>query len=175
MKWWPSPSRLLLSAVLAILVLPVPAAPADEDPAPARRILLRESREAYAAGHYDSALVGLDQLRETAPGNPDVAYFTALSCLALGDTSRAESVLAEGIARSTLSSRLRLLSARLDLILGDLDAADESISRVLLFKRNHPEALYLRGLVGLARADTVLTLDSWQRALDKVISGGGRP
>lgn len=133
--------------------------------------LLNESQDMLSGGQYDSVLVRMGQIQELDPKNPDAIYYTALVYLAQADTARAHEVLTEGVVKAPLSGRVRLLLVRLQIDAGDYDAAEESLTTLLRFKPNNPEALYLKGLAGLARGDTTATLDDWQTALEKLRSG----
>ena len=52
------------------------------------------------------------------------------------------------------------------------DEADRLLAEVFRFKPNNPEALYLSGLISLARGDTAKTLGIWQDALDRAVNKG---
>jgi Flp pilus assembly protein TadD len=162
---------LFVFVVYAMVILPV-GAPASDKLARREQIseLLNESKEHLAEGQYDSVLVRLGQIQELDPKNPDAFYYTALVYLAQADTAKARDVLTEGIVKAPLSGRVRLLLVRLQLDAGEFDEAGQSLTTLLRFKPNNPEALYLRGYLGLARGDTVATLDDWQTALEKLQS-----
>jgi tetratricopeptide (TPR) repeat protein len=128
--------------------------------------LLKESRQMYHAAQYDSALVLLDQIQKLDPNNQDAFYILALNYLAMADSGKAISTLNQGIKLAPLSSRLKLLLARLHLKNNNLDEAGTLITTVLRFKTKHSEALYLKGLLSLAQGDTLKTLESWQSALE---------
>ena len=162
---------LVVLAVYSVVVLPF-GAPASGRLERREQIsdLLNKSMEQLAEGQYDSVLVRLGQVQELDPKNPDAIYYTALVFLAQADTAQARVVLTEGIAKAPLSGRVRLLLVRLQLDAGEYDEAEQSLTTLLSFKPSNPEALYLKGFVGLARGDTVATLDDWQKALEKLRS-----
>ena len=169
----------VLTAVAALVVLSVvtrlPGEPQATDRAQLRAhvgALLGESQDYLAAEQYDSARVTLNQVLEIEPRNQDAFYYLAASYLAQADTSQAMEVLADGLAKSPMSSRIRLLTARLHINAGQYVEADDLIASTLRFKPNNPEAIYLRGLSLLARADTSAALADWEAALEKAVKGG---
>lgn len=158
---------LLVAGVCLMPLLPVET-PASERSEKRARVgsLLRTSNQHLAAGKYDSVMVTLELVREIDPDNPDAMYCEALAHLAQADTVRALDVLTGGVERAPLSSRLKLLLARLHLRGGNIDEADGLLGTLLRFKPRDPETLYLKGMVNLERGDSALALDNWQMALD---------
>ena len=77
-------------------------------------------------------------------------------------------MLETGVEEAPLSSRLKLLLARLRLAEGRMDAAGGLVDDVLSVKPREEEALYLKGLIALERGDTTRAIDSWQKALRAV-------
>jgi len=167
---------LTVTALIALGVvtrLPGESAPTDRAQLRAHiGALLSESQDRLVAEQYDDARASLNQVLEIEPRNQDAFYYLAASYLGQADTSQAMEVLAVGMAKSPMSSRLRLLTARLHISSGQYEQADELIASTLRFKPNNPEALYLRGLSQLARADTSAALADWEAALDKAVKGG---
>lgn len=156
-----------VAAICLMPLLPVET-PASERSEKRARVgsLIRTSNQHLAAGQYDSVMVTLELVREIDPDNPDAMYCEALMHLAQADTVRALEVLTDGVERAPLSSRLKLLLARLHLRGGNIDEADELLGTLLRFKPRDPETLYLQGMVNLERGDSALALDNWQTALD---------
>ena len=156
---------IVLVCLIPLLAVELPATEKSEKRA-RTGALIKMSQQYLAAGLYDSVMVALDQVRELSPDNPDAFYYEVLTHLALADTARALEVLNVGVERAPLSSRLKLLLARLLLADGKIDDAERVLDTLLRFKPRDPETLYLTGLVGLERGDTTRTLDSWQSALE---------
>jgi Flp pilus assembly protein TadD len=157
------------------LVLQLPGvSPATDKKQERARIgsMIKESQRQLAAEQYDSVTVTLDQVRELDPDNPDAFYYQALTHLALADTAQALTVLSDGVERAPLSSRLKLLLARLLLYDGNYDEAESVLNTLLRFKPRDPETLYLRGLVSLAKGDSTQALDNWQTALEHLQTKG---
>jgi tetratricopeptide (TPR) repeat protein len=136
--------------------------------------LLNSAHEFSAAGEHDSALAVLGKIREIDPNNQDAFYFTAVAHLALADTARAISMLTEGAEKAPLSSRIKLLLVRLRIRGGEYEEADKLLVSVFRFKPKNPEALYLSGLLSIARGDTTKALEAWEQALERVHTKGIR-
>ena len=130
------------------------------------RALLKESLRAIDGGEYDSALVSLGEALKCDPKNPNVFYHTARVLLIENDTTGATDTLAAGIRKAPLSSRLKLLQARLKVARSELTEAGELIDGVLAIKPNEGEALYLKGLVSLEQGDSTGAVTAWRQALD---------
>ena len=81
--------------------------------------------------------------------------------------------LTDGVRVAPLSSRLKILLGRLELLGGNVERASELTEGVLAIKPREGEALYLLGLIQLAEGDTTEAMDSWHRALE--VSLVGRP
>lgn len=134
--------------------------------------LLKEVQQELAVGQYDSVLVRLAEVKKLDPNNQDAFYYLALTRLALADTAEAVAVLNEGAQRAPLSSRIKLLLTRIYLGAGRYDEAESLLETILRFKPHDAETLYLRGLTSLARGDTSLALESWQKALENLEAKG---
>ena len=74
-------------------------------------------------------------------------------------------MLAKGIEKSPLSSRLKLLLARSMIAEEQLAEASELIDAVLAIKPKEGEALFLKGIVFLAQGDTLKAIQNWEDAL----------
>ena len=132
---------------------------------------MKQSLACADAGDRDSALALLAEALTYDRNNPDVYFHTARLQLNAGDTASASVVLQDGIDRAPLSTRLKLLLARIRIAAGAHREADELIGSVLAIKPRESEALYLAGLIALARADTAQAIDAWNRALRIALDG----
>jgi Tfp pilus assembly protein PilF len=174
-----STPRQLLIVLFAVLALGQlagsPGRSQDTDRAQRRAqvgALLAGAQEYLHAEKYDSARTALTAVLEIEPANQDAYYYLAASYLAQDDEPQAREMLAEGMAKAPMSSRLKFFMARLHIGAGEYDEAEQLIVAVLRFKPNNPEALYLRGMSRLAAADTNAALADWEAALDKTVNGG---
>lgn len=102
---------------------------------------------------------------ERDPNNADALFHFGRLMLWQGDSAGAISMLEAGVKEAPLSSRLKLLLARLKLAEGDIDVAAGLVLDVLSVKPREGEALYLRGRILLERGDTTRAVDSWEEAL----------
>jgi len=135
------------------------------------RALLKQSLVFADTGDNDSALVLLAEALKCDPKNPDVFFHTGRLRLHTGDTTDATAVLQEGVAKAPLSTRLKLLLARVRIAAGAHEEAAELVKSVLAVKPREGEAHYLSGLIALAQADTVQAVDAWHRALQIALEG----
>ena len=159
-----------LAAVGLLALAAAPAAAQDRGEAMRQcRAHLREAVAAFEAARYDSVLGALDRVLECDPANADAFYWRGRVFLARADTVRALETLTAGTAAAPLSSRLKLLLARVLFTKGKPAEASEHIDAVLAVKPREPEALYLRGLVRLAQGDTASALSDWTRSLESVL------
>ena len=164
-----SAGTTLFVALVITLLLPTESPANDRMERRAQvSALLKKSRGELAAGQYQSALASLLEAKGIDPNNQDAYYLTAVAHLALKDTLQARAVLTEGAEKAPLSSRIKLLLARVHLHSAEYDEAEQLLSAVFRFKPNNEEAMYLSGLVSLARGDTTRTLEVWQAALDRL-------
>lgn len=164
------PAFLLAVALLFCLFLPSSAQETSERGGRSAgtvegRHLLKESLDWIESGEFDSAFVCLHSVLERDPKNPDALFHTGRFLLWQGDSAGAISMLEVGVKAAPLSSRLKLLLARLMLAQGNIDSAAELVDGVLLVKPREGEALYLRGRIFLERGDTARAIDSWEEAL----------
>jgi uncharacterized protein HemY len=167
----------VILVVIATVLLPLTAGGQTDDDTARKearraqirqcRAILQETLRQFETGDYDSARVLLLDARKCDPKNPDVFFHSARVALHFGDTTKATSLLHDGIAAAPLSSRLKLYLARLRLAAGAAAAADSLVSQVLAIKPREGEALYLKGEVLLYQGDSTQALDYWQRAVER--------
>ncbi len=136
------------------------------------RALLSEAQAAFAAGQTDTALARLESVLTEDPANPDAYYFIGLIKLSEADTSGAEVALVEGVRLSPLSRRLKLLLARVWVEAGKTVEAEELIAEVMSLRPRDVDALYIKGLIALARNDSTAALEIWDSALSEELGGG---
>lgn len=127
--------------------------------------MLADAQTSFAAGETDSALIHLQQVLEEDPANPDAYYFIGLISLSLSDTSGAEVALTEGVRLAPMSRRLKLLLALVWVKSGNYDEAEKLINEVTALRPKDLDALYLQGLIALARDDSAHALEIWDHAL----------
>lgn len=137
------------------------------------RDLLADAQEAFAAGQADSALSRLESILVDDPANPDAYYMIGIIKLSNADTSGAEVALAEGVRKAPLSRRLKLLLARVWVELGRSDEAEKLVAEVMMLRPRDLDALYIKGLIALARSDTTTALELWETALHEELEGVG--
>jgi cytochrome c-type biogenesis protein CcmH/NrfG len=129
------------------------------------RQLLKQANEEISVGQPEAAFEHLRAVLTADPGNPDAHYLMGRVKFSAGAISEAEEILTQGMELAPLSSRIKLLLARVKLAQENPDEADRLVSDVLAIKPHDAEALYLAGSVALARGDSTLTLARWQEAL----------
>jgi Flp pilus assembly protein TadD len=163
-----------ITTALCLAIVPPASAPANERLKLRAQVssLLRETQEHLAAGAHDSALASIGQIREVDPNNQDAFYLEAVTHLARSDTAQAVAVMAEGMKRAPLSSRLKLLRVRIHLAGQEYEQADVLLAAVFRFKPNNAEASFLSGLSSLARGDTTRTIEVWEEALERLQQKG---
>ena len=137
------------------------------------RRLTKVALGSMQAGQYDSALVNLDSVLAADSTNADAWYYRGLAQAKSGDTATALESLAQGAARAPLSTRIKLLLARLNLIAGNPAAAETALDQILAIKPNEGEAHYLKGLAQLQQSDTTAALESFEHALKTVYPSAG--
>jgi len=128
--------------------------------------LLRETLKEIDAGNYDAALADIDSVLLCNPKNADAYYHRGRILISKKDTTAAVAALTDGVKIAPLSTRNRLLLARLKLELNAIDEASEQIDNVLAIKPRQSEALYLKGMVQLAKGDTTQTVETFEKSLD---------
>jgi cytochrome c-type biogenesis protein CcmH/NrfG len=138
------------------------------------RALLSAAQAAFAAGETDSALIRLNEVLVEDPANPDAFYFIGLIMLSEADTSGAEVALVEGVTLAPLSRRLKLLLARVWTETGKTDEAEELVNEVMSIRPRDLDALYIKGLIALARNDSTTAMEFWDTALAEEL-GEERP
>jgi Tfp pilus assembly protein PilF len=137
------------------------------------RRLIKAVRSSIRAGQYDSVMIGLDSVLAGDSSNAAAWYYRGLLQTKTGDTTLACESLRQGASRAPLSTRIKLLLARLDLIGGDPVEAEAILNQVLAIKPNEAEALYLKALLQLQRSDTTAALESFEHALKTVYKSEG--
>ncbi len=135
------------------------------------RQLLKQANEEISIGQPAAALEHLQAILVADPGNPDAHYLMGKVKYAADAFSEAEEILTLGMELAPLSSRIKLLLARVKLAQQVPDEADRLVSAVLAIKPHDTDALFLAGSVALARGDSTLTLTRWQEALAIELGG----
>ncbi len=138
------------------------------------RALLSEAKAAFAAGETDTALARCESVLTEDPANPDAYYFIGLIKLSDADTSGAEVALVEGVRLAPLSRRLKLLLARVWVEAGKTSEAEELVAEVMSLRPMDVDALYIKGLIALARSDSTAAVEIWDSALSEELGGGGQ-
>ncbi|RKX19745.1 MAG: hypothetical protein DRP35_07185 [Candidatus Zixiibacteriota bacterium] len=129
------------------------------------RLLMKESIKLIDNNKYDSALIFLDSILSIDKKNPDAHYYKGFIFLEKGDSTTAMTVLSEGISKSPMSTRLKILSSKVLLNQGDYTEAGILLDKILAIKPKECEALYLRGVSLLEANDTVTAIEKFQKAL----------
>jgi len=129
------------------------------------RALLKETIEEIDAGNYQTAMAKIDSVILCDPKNADAYFHRGRILIRQKDTTSAVSALEKGVEMAPLSTRNRLLLARLKLDLNAPDEALEQIDKVLAVKPRESEALYLKGMVFLAKSDTTAALEILEKSL----------
>jgi cytochrome c-type biogenesis protein CcmH/NrfG len=160
---------VIFGCLCAILSLGVePTAAADRQATLHRsRALLSEAQAAFAAGQADTALARLESVLEEDPANPDAFYFIGIIKLSHADTSGAEVALVEGVKLAPLSRRLKLLLARVWVEAGKSTEAEVLVDEVMALRPRDLDALYIKGLIALARSDSTAAIEAWETALSE--------
>ena len=133
---------------------------------------MSEAQAAFSAGESDTALARLESVLTEDPANPDAFYFIGLIKLSEADTSGAEVALAEGVRLAPLSRRLKLLLARVWVEAGKTIEAEELVGEVMFLRPRDVDALYIKGLIALARSDSTTAIELWDTALSEELGGG---
>lgn len=164
---------VILGFLCAALFLNVEAAMATDRQAVIQRsrALLTEAQEAFAVGQTDTALARLESVLSEDPSNPDAFYFIGLIKLSHADTSGAEVALVEGVRLAPLSRRLKLLLARVWVEAGKTSEAEELVAEVMSLRPRDVDALYIKGLIALARSDSTAAVEFWDTALSEELGG----
>ena len=136
------------------------------------RALLAEAVDAIDAGEHESASVSLRTILEDDPRNADAHYHLGRTLLAQGDTTGARAILLAGTEKAPLSTRMKLLLARLHIIEGSPEAAAALLDGILKLRPKDGETLYLRGLAHLAVGDSLAALEAWRTSLEIAVEGG---
>ncbi len=159
-----TPTRLAL--VLCMLLCQTSAFGAGDAATKGQvRQLLKQANEEIAVGQPEAAFEHLQAVLTADPGNPDAHYLMGRVKFSAGAISEAEEILTRGMELAPLSSRIKLLLARVKLAQEIPDEAERLIFDVLAIMPHDADALYLAGSVALARGDSTLTLARWQEAL----------
>jgi tetratricopeptide (TPR) repeat protein len=135
------------------------------------RKVLKETIRYVDNGIYDSALTLTDSILLLDSASADAYFLKGWLLAQQGDTSRAIEVLTAGTAAVPLSSRVKLLLARLLIASGQIDEAETLLDAVLAIKPHEGEALYLKGQVVLTRGDSTKAMDLFEQAIDIALSG----
>jgi tetratricopeptide (TPR) repeat protein len=168
--------KILVLTVFVLALLPYSIVMGQEssDDLDARREALRRCRallkstiDKIDAGNYEGALADIDSVILCDPKNADAYFHRGRILVRKNDTTSAVSALEKGVEMAPLSTRNRLLLARLKLSLDAPDDALEQIEKVLAFKPRESEALYLKGMVYLAKSDSTAAIEILEKALDK--------
>ncbi len=130
------------------------------------RRLLKDALALMQGGQYPEALEIIDSVLAVDPGHADGYYYRGLTRLHSGDSAGARQALTEGTKVAPMSSRIKLLLARLQLAVGDAAAAEALVDAVLMIKPREGEALYLRGLIEMDRGDTTAAVETFGQALE---------
>lgn len=130
------------------------------------RALLKDTIEEIDAGNYNAALADIDSVILCDPKNADAYFHRGRILIRQNDTTSAVSALEKGVEVAPLSTRNRLLLARLKIGLNTPDDALEHIEKVLAIKPRESEALYLKGIALLVKSDTTSAIESMGKALD---------
>ena len=138
------------------------------------RTLLSEAKAAFNAGETDTALALLESVLVEDPANPDAFYFMGLIKLSHADTLGAETALTEGVNLAPLSRRLKLMLARVWVETGKIAEAEELVDQVMALRPRDLDALYITGLIALARNDSTTAVEVWESALSEELGEEGR-
>jgi len=130
------------------------------------RDLLKNTIYEIDAGNYNAALADIDSVILCDPKNPDAYFHRGRILIRQNDTTSAVSALEKGVEVAPLSTRNRLLLARLKLNLNAPDEALKQVENVLAIKPRESEALYLKGIALLAKSDTTAAIEIMGKALD---------
>jgi tetratricopeptide (TPR) repeat protein len=130
------------------------------------RKLLKECVSQYNSEDYDSVQTITDSILILERNNADAIYYKSLSYYHSGDTTTTLESLRQGVEISPLSSRLKILLARILLTQNNTNEAVVVIDAVLTIKPKLPEALYLKGLSLLAQNDSTQAVIFFQKSLE---------
>ena len=133
------------------------------------RKLLKECVSQYISEDYDSVQKITDSILIIENNNADALYYKSLSYYHTGDTTITLESLRKGVELSPLSSRLKILLARVLLNQNNTTEAINVIDAVLAIKPKLPEALYLKGLSLLAQNDSTQAVVYFQKSLEFLI------
>lgn len=172
---WKDLFRIL---VVFVLVVAVAAAASAQDDKYAKRKaarkLLKTAVENIDSGQYGVAMTILDSVLVVDAKNADAFYYHGLALIYSGDTALATQTLTEGTVVAPMSSRIKLMLARLHLKAGEYALAESLVSAVLAIKPREGEALYLKGSIALAQGDTAAAVASFEHALQAAMPEGGK-
>ncbi len=159
-------------ALLLLINVSTPAISADSNKADRRKTIklcrqyLKTAVKHLDNGDYKSAVILLDSVLICDSKNPDGYYYLGKTYLLLGDTTQAVEKLSTGVTKAPMSSRLKLLLARLRLNDNRLDESQALIDQVLAIKPHNAEALFLKGMLLTAQADTASAVEQYRKALE---------
>ncbi len=136
------------------------------------RLYLKKSRSYFDAQQVDSAYIYIDSLLLFDSKNVDGFYYKGLIELKKNDTTKADSTLTQGVALAPLSTRIKILLARIKIEKKDYIQASELLDAILRIKPNEAETLYLRGLTYLYQNDTTNALEYLQNGLETALNKG---
>ncbi len=136
------------------------------------RLYLKKSRTYFDAQQVDSAYIYIDSLLHFDPKNVDGYYYKGLIELKNNDTTKADSTLTQGVAVAPLSTRIKILLARIKIEKKEYQQASELLDSILKIKPNEAETLYLRGLTYLYQNDTTKALEYLQHGLETALDKG---
>jgi len=164
---------ILLTFILALLPYSIVMGQESSEDLNARREALRRCRDLLKdtideidAGNYNAALADIDSVILCDPKNADAYFHRGRILIRQNDTTSAVSALEKGVEMAPLSTRNRLLLARLKIGLNAPDDALEQIENVLTIKPRESEALYLKGIALLVKSDTTAAIEIMEKALD---------
>lgn len=136
------------------------------------RLLMKESLTLIDNNHLDSASIYLDSILTLDNKNPDAHYYKGFILLQKGDTTTAMTILSDGISKSPMSTRLKILSSKILLNQGSFAEAGLLLDKILAIKPREGEALYLKGVSLLEVNDTAAAIEKFQKALGIAFSKG---
>lgn len=136
------------------------------------RLYLKQSIKYFDFLQVDSAYMYIDSLLQFDPKNADGYYYKGLIELQNNDTTKADSTLAQGVAIAPLSTRIKILLARIKIEKNEYQQAADLLDAILKIKPNEAETLYLRGVTYLHQNDTTHALEYMQHGLEKALDKG---
>ena len=136
------------------------------------RLYLKQSIALYENHKLDSAYILIDSLLQVDSKNSDGYYYKGLIELKKTDTTKADSTLSHGNTIAPLSTRIKLLLARIKLAQQEYITAAELLDAILRIKPHEPETLYLRGITYLHQNDTTKALEYLKNGLKTALDKG---